>query len=81
MARAEDYIAELLKLTPEERASAARVLLDSLDDEPADPQADEKKAAELIRRAKSVRDGTSKLIDGDEARKRVMARLDEFRNQ
>jgi hypothetical protein len=32
MARAEEHIRELLKLSPDERARAARVLLDSLDE-------------------------------------------------
>jgi hypothetical protein len=32
MARAEDHIRELLKLSPDDRARAARVLLDSLDE-------------------------------------------------
>jgi len=32
MARAEDHIRELLKLPPDDRARAARVLLDSLDE-------------------------------------------------
>lgn len=81
MASAEDHIAELLKLTPKDRAWAARVLLDSLDDDSPDPKAGELKTAELIRRAQSVHDGTAELIDGDEARRRVLARLTEVRGQ
>ena len=81
MARAEDHIAELLKLTAEDRARAARVLLDSLDEGEADPKADEKKAAELVRRARSVRQGSAELIDGAEARQRVLARLSAIHSQ
>ena len=75
MARGTDHIAELLKLTAEERARTARVQLDSLDEREADPKADEKKAAELIHRARSVRQGSAELIDGAEARQRVLERL------
>jgi len=81
MASAEDHIAELLKLTPDERARAARLLLDSLDDLEADPKAEEKKAAELVCRAQYVRDGSATLIDGDDARKRVLARLNDIRGK
>jgi hypothetical protein len=43
MARAEDHIRELLKLSPDERARAARVLLDSLDE--GGPSADQLRSA------------------------------------
>jgi hypothetical protein len=43
MARVEDHIRELLKLPPHERARAARVLLDSLDE--GGPSADQLRSA------------------------------------
>ncbi len=51
MARAEEHIRELLKLPIEDRAHAAKLLLDSLDDGTDDPEAEGLKVAELIRRA------------------------------
>jgi len=59
MARAEEHLQELL-------------LLDSLDE---DPEAEALRAAELTRRARGVACGTADLIDADEVRQRVAARL------
>jgi hypothetical protein len=81
MARAEEHIRELLKLPIEDRAHAAKLLLDSLDDGTDDPEAEGVKVAELIRRAQAVRDGSAELVDADEARRRVMARLREVRGE
>ena len=58
---------EALKLTPLEREELAWALLDSLPvvaDPPlsVDPEYEE----EILRRAKSIEDGTAKLIDGQE---------------
>ena len=77
MAQAEEHLQELLKLPAEDRARAAKVLLDSLEDEPEDPEA--LRAAELVRRARAVVDGSAELIDADEARRRIAARLREVR--
>jgi putative addiction module component (TIGR02574 family) len=81
MARAEDHIRELLKLPPEERAQAAKILLDSLDEDGDDPEAEALKVAELIRRAQSVLAGRAELVNPDDARRRVMARLREVRGE
>ena len=81
MARAEEHIRELLKLPTEERANAAKLLLDSLDDEDDDPEAEALKIAELVRRANAVHDGTAELVDADEARRRVLARLRDIRRE
>jgi len=81
MARAEEHIRELLKLSIEDRAHAAKLLLDSLDEGIDDPEAEGLKVAELIRRAQAVRDGKAELVDADEARRRVMARLREVRGE
>lgn len=81
MAHAEDHIRELLKLPVKDRAHAAKLLLDSLDDEPEDPEAEALRAAELTRRARAVVEGTAELVDADEARRRVAARLHTARGQ
>ena len=81
MARTEEHIAELLKLPVDERARVARLLLDSLDEGASDPDAEQKRIDELVRRARAVRDGTAELVDGDEARLRVLARLHALRSQ
>lgn len=72
---------ELMRLPPENRVRAARLLLESLDEEPEDPEAEALRAAELTRRARRVADGTAKLIDADEVRRRVAARLRAVRSR
>jgi hypothetical protein len=79
MARVEEHIRELLKLPVEERAEAAQRLLESLDPDDADPDAELLKAAEVTRRARSVAGGAAELVDADEVRRRVAARLREVR--
>lgn len=81
MARAEEHIQALLELSVEDRAHAAKLLLDSLDDEAADPEADALRAEELTRRASNVADGTADLVDANEVGRRVAARLREVRGQ
>lgn len=81
MARAEEHIQELLKLPLEARAHAAKLLLDSLDDDPEDPEAEALRAVELTRRARAVRDGAADLVDEEEVRRRVAARLREARSR
>ena len=76
MARADEHIQELLKLSVGERARAAKLLLDSLDEEPEDPDAEALRTAELSRRARSVIDGVADLVDADEVRRRISARPD-----
>lgn len=81
MARAEEHLQELLKLPVEDRAHAAKRLLDSLDEEVEEPHAEALRAAELTRRARAVADGTADLVDAGEVRRRVAARLREVRGQ
>jgi len=81
MAHAEEHIQELLKLPIEDRAHAAKLLLDSLDEDPEDPEAEALRGAELTRRARGVIDGTADLIEADEVRQRVAARLRAIRGQ
>ena len=81
MAQAEEHLRELLKLPIEDRARAAQLLLDSLDEDPEDPEAEALCAAELSRRARSVADGSAELIDADEVRRRIATRLREVRTR
>ncbi|HWO19660.1 MAG TPA: addiction module protein [Kofleriaceae bacterium] len=80
MTRAEELLRELLKMPVEDRAHAAKRLLDSLDEDPEDPDVQALRAAELTRRARAVADGSAELIDADEVRRRVAARLREASN-
>lgn len=81
MARAEEHLQALLKLPVEDRAHAAKQLLDSLDQDEHDPDAEALRAAELTRRAHTVANGTAELVDAAEVRRRVAARLREVRGQ
>jgi putative addiction module component (TIGR02574 family) len=65
MARADEHIEALLKLPVQDRARAAKLLLDSLDEDPKDPDAETLRAAELLRRARAVADGSAELVDAD----------------
>ena len=69
-----DRFRSALALPPEERAELAHVLLVSLHQE-TDPGAEAEWVAELERRAQAVVDGTAKLVDWEEARERITARL------
>ena len=70
MARAEEHIQELLKLPVEDRAHAAKLLLDSLDGE-VDADAEEAWAAEIERRLAKIQAGEAKLISATDAVARV----------
>jgi putative addiction module component (TIGR02574 family) len=81
MARTEDHLAELLRMPLEERAHAARALLDSLDEDERDDDAEPAQVTELLRRMKAFDAGHVTLINNAEARSRVMARLRSIRGQ
>ena len=81
MARAEERVRELLKLSPEERAHAASVLLDSLEPGEGDADAEQAQADEIARRLAQIEDGSAVLIDGGEVRRRIAARLREIRGE
>lgn len=81
MAPADQHIRALLELPPEDRAHAAKLLLDSLDEDDADPEAETLKAAELTRRAQVVASGTAELVDAAEVRRRIAARLRDIRGR
>ena len=75
MAQTDEHVAELLARPIAERAKAARMLLDSLDEDDGDADAEEAQMAELVTRMSTLDDGTVELIDGADARARVAARL------
>ncbi len=63
-----------LDLPESERAELARDLLESLDGAP-DPDAAEAWEVEILRRLDQVDNGTAKLVDREEMRRRMRARM------
>jgi len=67
---AADVLREALELSAESRAALADSLLSSLD-ESADPDAEQRWGDEVRRRVEEVDEGAVKLIDWEEARRRL----------
>ncbi|MEN8260610.1 MAG: addiction module protein [Pseudomonadota bacterium] len=67
---------EALMLPEAERAELAHALVMSLD-APTDADATEEWDKEILRRLAEIDAGTAKLIDRDEFRRRMQARLDD----
>jgi putative addiction module component (TIGR02574 family) len=65
---------EALLLSENERAELAHALISSLD-APADRDAADAWEQEVVRRLAEIDDGTARLIDRDELRRRVRDRL------
>lgn len=65
---------EALGLTEAERADLARTLMESLD-APADPDAADAWDREIVRRLAEIDAGTATMVDRDEFRNRMKARL------
>jgi len=65
---------EALGLTEAERADLAHSLVVSLDG-PADKNAEAAWEAEILRRLAEIESGTAELIDRDELRRRMKARM------
>lgn len=65
---------DALRLSESDRAELAQSLIASLDG-PADPNVEAAWDAEILRRVGEIADGTAKLIDRDELRRRIQARL------
>lgn len=80
MTRAE-HLSELLAAPIAERASAARALIESLDDGTPDADAEAAQSTELARRMRALEVGEGRFVDGAEARARVLARLSAIRGQ
>lgn len=66
--------AEALKLSESDRAELARVLVQSLD-APADADAADAWDEEIARRLSAIDSGAARLVDRDEFRKRMQARI------
>jgi putative addiction module component (TIGR02574 family) len=73
-AMTEKLRSEALALPPAERAELAHALLESLHGKD-DADAETAWLDELDRRAQAVADGTARLVDWDDARQRIAARL------
>lgn len=65
---------EALRLTEAERAELAHSLVVSLDG-PADQDAEAAWDAEILRRLMGIDSGTAELVDRDELRRRMRARM------
>ena len=65
---------EALNLRESERAELAHNLVASLDG-PADPDAEREWEAEILRRLAEIDSGTADLIDREEFRRRMRARM------
>lgn len=65
---------EALNLSESERAELAHNLVTSLDG-PADPDAEKAWEAEILRRLAEIDAGTAALIDREEFRRRMRARM------
>ena len=80
MATPVELIGELLKCSMQDRAEAARTLLQSLDaaDDPAEVEA--AWSNEIAKRVTEIEDGTVELVDGPTALRALRARA-QTRNQ
>jgi len=65
-----------LKLSTDERATLVSALIQSLEDAPADPGAEEAWNDEIRRRLRKVEDGTAEFLDWETISTRVRAKLE-----
>jgi len=72
---ASEVLAKAMQLSSRERGLLIDRLVESLDDEPADADAEEAWAAEIKRRVDDVRSGKVKMIPGEEVEREMAARL------
>ena len=63
-----------LQLSPEQRGALASSLIQSLEDEPPDPDAEAAWEAEIMRRIEEIESGAVKPIPWEEARRDLMGR-------
>ena len=68
---------QVLALSTHERGLVIDRLIESLDEEPADEGVEEAWAEEIKHRVDDIRSGRTKLIAGDEVRRRLAARLND----
>jgi putative addiction module component (TIGR02574 family) len=81
MSPADDALNMLLSRPVDERARAARALLESLDDAGDEDAVAQAQATELVRRMQAFQSGEVKLLDHDEVRRRISERLRALRAQ
>jgi|tagenome__1003787_1003787.scaffolds.fasta_scaffold15078982_1 putative addiction module component (TIGR02574 family) len=72
---ASEILAKAMQLTSHERGLLIDQLIDSLDEGPVDPGAEEAWAQEIKRRVDEIRSGKVDLIPGAEVQRRLAARL------
>ena len=73
IATARDVLEAGLELEPDEREHVAQQLLASLG--PSEPDSDEDSTAEVVRRARQVREGRVCLVDGPASLRAIRDRL------
>lgn len=66
---------QVLALSTQERGLVIDRLIESLDEEPADEGVEEAWTEAIKRRVDDIRSGRTKMIAGDEVRRRLAARL------
>jgi hypothetical protein len=72
---AEELLEQALQLPKEQRRRLADQLLDSVDEfSQADDELDPELREELVRRLKTIEDGTAVLLDGDEVVRELRAK-------
>ena len=69
-----EILSQALNLSPEDRAKLALAIISSLDG-PPDKDVEKAWVDEIERRVKEVQDGTVELLEWEEVRKRIEARL------
>ena len=72
---ASEVLAKAMQLSSHERGQLIDRLVETLDDEPADPDAEEAWAQEIKRRVDDIRSGKVKLIPGEEVMREIKTRL------
>lgn len=74
-----ELLAKAMELSPNQRGLLIDRLVETLDDEPADPGAEEAWAHEIKRRVDDIRSGKVKLIPGEEVLQELKTRLERAR--
>jgi putative addiction module component (TIGR02574 family) len=72
---ASEVFAKAMRLSSEERELLIDRLMESLDDEPADPGVEAAWDEEIKRRIDDIRSGKVKMIPGEEVLRELQARL------
>jgi putative addiction module component (TIGR02574 family) len=73
---AEQLLAQALELPKEQRLRLADQLIDSVEGNDSDLELDPELRDELIRRVRSIEDGTAVLLDGEEVMRELRAKYE-----